>query len=53
MAGKKRKNPAAVALGKRGGKASAKSLTDEQRIEKARRAAQARWEKKKESKEPG
>jgi hypothetical protein len=44
---KKRKNPAAVQLGRKGGKASAKKLTDEQRKEKARKAAQARWAKKK------
>lgn len=43
------KNPAAVALGrlggKKGGKARAKSLTPEQRSEIARLAAQARWKK--------
>jgi hypothetical protein len=43
----KRKNPAAVALGRRGGKASAKKLTDVERREKARKAAQTRWSKKK------
>jgi hypothetical protein len=43
----KRKNPAAVALGRKGGKASAEKLTDEERREKARKAAQARWTKKK------
>jgi hypothetical protein len=37
------KNPAAVALGRRGGKARAENQTLEQRIESARRAAQARW----------
>ena len=41
------KNPAAVALGrlggKKGGKARAEKLTPEQRSEIARRAAQARW----------
>jgi len=42
----KRKNPAAVALGRKGGKASAEKLTDEERREKARRAAQTRWTKK-------
>ena len=41
----KKKNPAAVELGRKGGKASAKRLTDEQRKEKARKAAQARWTK--------
>jgi hypothetical protein len=42
----KKKNPAAVALGRKGGKASAERLTDEQRKEKARKAAQARWTKR-------
>lgn len=41
------KNPAAVALGRRGGlkggKARAAALTAEQRQASARRAAQARW----------
>jgi hypothetical protein len=41
------KNPAAVALGRKGGKATARKLTPEQRRESARRAAQARWAKKK------
>lgn len=36
---------AAAALGKRGGKARAKSLTPEQRSEIARIAAEARWKK--------
>jgi hypothetical protein len=44
------KNPAAVALGKlgasKGGKARAKKLTKEQRVEIARKAAKARWAKK-------
>jgi hypothetical protein len=43
------KDPAAVALGRRGGlkggKARAAKLTSEQRSEAARRAAQARWRK--------
>lgn len=42
-----RKNPAAVALGrlggKKGGRARAAKLTSEQRSEIARRAAVARW----------
>jgi hypothetical protein len=38
-----KKNAAAVQLGRRGGKATAKKLTALQRIESARRAAQARW----------
>jgi hypothetical protein len=41
------KDPAAVALGRKGGlkggKARAAKLTPEQRVEAARRAAQARW----------
>jgi hypothetical protein len=36
---------AAAALGKRGGKARAKSLTPEQRSNIARTAAEARWKK--------
>ena len=43
------KNPAAVALGrlggKKGGKARAEKLTKEQRAEIARKAARARWQK--------
>ena len=43
------KNPAAVALGKHGGKmggaARAAALTPEQRSEIAKKAAQARWRK--------
>jgi hypothetical protein len=42
----KKKNPAAVELGRRGGKTSAKKLTEEERKEKARKAAQARWTKR-------
>ena len=45
------KDPAAVALGRRGGlkggKARAESMTPEQRSEAARRAAHARWERPK------
>ncbi len=44
------KNPAAVELGRRGGlkggKARAEKMTAEQRSESARKAAKARWEKK-------
>ena len=44
------KNPAAVALGRRGGlkggKARAAKMTPEEREEAARLAAQARWRKK-------
>ena len=43
------KNPAAVALGRlgglKGGKARAEKLTPEQRIDIAKKAAQARWNK--------
>jgi len=42
-----KKNPAAVALGRKGGKATAKKLTAEQRAESAQKAAKARWAKKK------
>ena len=45
------KDPAAVALGRRGGlkggAARAKALTPEQRKESARKAAEARWGKEK------
>jgi hypothetical protein len=41
----KKKNPAAVQLGRKGGKASAQKLTEEQRKAKARKAARARWTK--------
>lgn len=45
-----KKNPAAVALGrlggKKGGKARAEKMTPEQRSEIARKAAAKRWEKK-------
>ncbi len=39
------KDPAAVAMGKKGGKARADSMTAEQRAEIARKAAQGRWKK--------
>lgn len=46
------KNPAAVALGRKGGlkggKARAASMTPEERTDAARRAAQARWKQKNE-----
>ncbi len=46
----KRKNAAAVALGRlgglKGGRARARKLTVEQRHESARKAARARWAKK-------
>jgi hypothetical protein len=39
------KDPAAAALGRKGGKARAKTMTAEQRAEIARKAAQKRWGK--------
>jgi hypothetical protein len=42
----KRKDPAAVALGRKGGRATARKLTPEQRSEAARKAGRARWVKK-------
>lgn len=39
------KNPDAVSLGSRGGKARARNLTPEQRREIASKAAKARWSK--------
>jgi hypothetical protein len=45
------KNPAAVALGRKGGKATARKLSEAQRQESARRAAQARWAKAKKKRE--
>jgi hypothetical protein len=49
------KNPAAVALGKlggsRGGKARAAKMTPEERSESARKAAKARWAKKRQQEE--
>jgi hypothetical protein len=43
-----RKNPAAVALGRKGGEARAKKLTAAGRSESARRAVEARWAKTRE-----
>lgn len=43
MSSRKRKNAHAVALGKKGGPARAKSLTAERRVEIAKKAARARW----------
>jgi hypothetical protein len=42
----KKKNPAAMQLGKRGGKATARNRTAQQRSEQARKAALARWTKR-------
>jgi hypothetical protein len=48
----KKKNPAAVSLGRlgglKGGPARAKKLTQKQRTESARKAVNARWAKEKE-----
>jgi hypothetical protein len=44
---RKRKNPAAVALGRRGGARSRINLTPEERTALARKAAAARWAKRK------
>ena len=41
------KNKNAVALGRKGGNARAKSLTDKERSESARKAVLARWAKAK------
>jgi hypothetical protein len=41
------KDPSAVALGKKGGKARAAKLTKKQRIEIAKKAATRRWSKNK------
>jgi hypothetical protein len=43
----KRKNPAAVALGRKGGLASRKNMTAEEKAAMARKAAEARWSKQK------
>jgi hypothetical protein len=39
------KDPAAVALGKKGGKARADNMTAEKRLEIAKKAAERRWKK--------
>ena len=44
---KKKKNPAAVALGRKGGKTRAKNLSAEELSEAGRKAVQARWKKQK------
>jgi hypothetical protein len=46
----RKKDRAAVALGRKGGKATAKKLTAEERTASARKAAEARWVKAKEAK---
>jgi hypothetical protein len=45
MAPKKEKNPHAVALGQKGGKARLQKITPERRSEIARKAVLARWDK--------
>ena len=40
------KDPAAVALGRKGGKARAEGMTAKRRVEIARKAAKKRWKKK-------
>ncbi|HEV7520118.1 MAG TPA: hypothetical protein VGP89_03400 [Candidatus Angelobacter sp.] len=40
-----KKNPAAVALGRKGGKARLQTMTAEQRSDVAKKAAAARWKK--------
>ncbi len=40
---KEGKDPAAVSMGKRGGKARAQNMTPERRAEIAKKAASARW----------
>jgi len=42
-----KKNPAAVRLGRKGGKTRAKNLSSDERQASARKAAQARWAKQK------
>jgi hypothetical protein len=46
----RRKNPHAVALGKKGGKARAAKLTKQELSEQGRKAVQARWARKKRTK---
>jgi hypothetical protein len=50
------KNPAAVELGRlggrKGGKARAEKLSPERRRETAKKAAEARWAKKRQQEEP-
>jgi hypothetical protein len=40
------KDPAAVSMSKRGGKARAQAMTPERRAEIAKKAAKSRWQKK-------
>jgi len=50
MTKKKEKDPNAVALGRKGGKARLQKMTPEQRSELARKAVSARWAKAKKDK---
>jgi hypothetical protein len=50
MTTKKEKDPNAVALGRKGGKARLQKLTPEQRSDIARKAVRARWAKVKKQK---
>ena len=50
MTNKKEKDPNAVALGRKGGKARLQKLTSEQRSDIARRAVTARWARAKKQK---
>ena len=43
----KKKDPAAVALGRKGGKARAERMSAEELKQQVRKMAKARWEKKK------
>jgi hypothetical protein len=43
----KKKDPAAVALGRKGGKARLKTMTAEERRASAKKAINARWAKRK------
>lgn len=47
---KDKRDPSAVALGKKGGAARAKSLTPEERSKQAKKAAKKRWANKKKGK---
>jgi hypothetical protein len=47
MAKEKKKNPAAVALGRKGGQNSRKNFTDAEKTALAKKAAAARWKRAK------
>jgi hypothetical protein len=50
MAKRKRKDPAAVSLGKKGGKRRVKNQSPEERRESARRAVNIRWDRERKRK---